>query len=243
MPVSLLLRGPGAGETEAAAAAVFDELRTVEAVFSTYRGDSELCRVRRGELSLADCVPEVRAVAALCEQARVRTGGAFDATGPDGLWDPSGLVKGWAAERAARHLAVLPGLDWCLNAGGDVVFDSHSGDTFGIGIQDPTDPRAVIAVLFRRTGAVATSGTAARGRHLWDPRTGCPADTAASVPAASVPVVSVSVVGPSLLCADVWATACFVLADLAPLPPGYDGLLIHQDGSAVSTPGWDAQVG
>ena len=237
MPVSVLLRGPGAqdggaqdGAAQDAVAALYDELREVDATFSTWRTDSAVNRLRQGEVDLDDCPPEVREVATLCEQARERTGGAFDARSPDGTWDPSGLVKGWAAERAARHLAALTGLDWCLNAGGDVVLDCPSGEGLGVGVQDPADPGAVVAVLSRRTGAVATSGTSARGQHLWDPRTGQPADA----------VVSVTVVGPSLLWADVWATACCVRGDLDLLPDGVEGLLLAADSSRTSSPGWQA---
>ena len=49
-------------------------------------------------------------------------------------------------------------------------------------------------------GAVATSGTAARGAHLYDPLTGTFVERTGSV----------TVVGPSLMWADVWATALFV---------------------------------
>ena len=228
MPVSLLLRGPRARDTEAAAAAVHAELRQVDAVFSTYRADSAVSRLRRGELRLVDCPPEVRTVADLCEQAREVTAGVFDAVTPQGRWDPSGLVKGWAAERASRHLAAVAGVDWCLNAGGDVVVGSCSGDPFCIGVQDPTDPGSVVAVLPLRAGAVATSGTSARGLHLYDPRDGSSVDS----------VASVTVTGPSLLWADVWATACFVTADLTALPPGYAGMVLGHDGHRRTTPGW-----
>ena len=50
------------------------------------------------------------------------------------------------------------------------------------------------------TGGVATSGTAARGAHLYDPRTGQWVGRAGST----------TVVGPTLVEADIWATALFV---------------------------------
>src|SRR5688572_2760912 len=81
---------------------VFAWLRFVDATFSTYRGASEICRLNRGELRLAQAHPLVRSVLHRCEELREATGGAFDAGAvlADGI-DPSGLVKGWAAERAA----------------------------------------------------------------------------------------------------------------------------------------------
>lgn len=231
LPVSVLLRGHGAREDAGALAVarVYDELREVDALFSTWRVGSEVSRLGRGELSLAACSPDVRAVAQLCDRACTDTGGLFDARRPDGGWDPSGLVKGWAVERASRHLEALP-LDWCLNAGGDVLVRSLSGEPFGVGIADPRDPSGVVAVLRLTAGAVATSGTAARGAHLWDPRTG----------AAAGGLASLTVTGPSLLEADVLATAAFVAGSLGVLAdrPGFAGLAVHPDGRQEPSENW-----
>jgi thiamine biosynthesis lipoprotein len=102
-----------------------------------------------------------------------------------------------------------------------------------VGIQDPRDPGRVVASVARTEGAVATSGTAARGAHLYDPRSGAAVETRWA---------SVSVTGPSLEYADVLATAAFVAADDWPtvltVRPGYEGLGILADGSLFATPGW-----
>ncbi len=236
LPVSILLRGPTAREPrhEAAVQRVYDELRAVEAVFSTWRPDSEVSRLNAGELDLAGCSPDVRDVADLCELARVDTAGCFDAHRPDGTWDPSGLVKGWAVERACGHLAGLP-LDWCVNAGGDVQAASRTGEPFGVGIADPRDPAGVLTVFPLTTGALATSGTAARGAHLWDPRTG----------RSAAGLLSVTVLGASLTEVDVLATAAFIggldlLARAAGrlVPAEAAGLAVHLDGRIVTTANW-----
>ena len=72
-------------------------LHDVDAVFSTYRRDSAIARLGRGERIAPD--PDVDAVLARCEALRRATGGYFDAT-RGGRLDPSGLVKGWAVDRA-----------------------------------------------------------------------------------------------------------------------------------------------
>jgi thiamine biosynthesis lipoprotein len=226
MPVSLLARGHDLSGVENSVRTVYDELRWVDAVFSPYEEDSEVSKVARGTLALADAHPLVQEVARRCEQWREATGGLFDATRPDGRWDPSGLVKGWAVERAARHLG--GGADWCVNAGGDVHVTAPSGEAFRVGIQDPFDEGRIAAVVACPGGGVATSGTAARGAHLYDPRTG----TAATA------LASVTVVGPSLETADVLATAAFVGATTELLPEGYAALTIDLDGSVRTTPGW-----
>ena len=236
LPVSVLARSDEAhgAAAEAAVRAVFAELTAVDAVFSPYRTDSVVSRLARGELGLPETPPEVQDVAARCLRARELTGGLFDATRPDGRWDPSGFVKGWAVERAARHLAPVAQVDWCLNAGGDVAVVCPSGVPFNVGIADPRDPRQVVALVPRACGGVATSGTAARGLHLYDPRSGSTATASASV----------TVAGPSLETADVLATAAFVAGDgalrLIGTVPGYEGLRVGLDGTLSHTPGWGA---
>lgn len=215
LPVSLHLRGPGAADGDARAAAVFASLREIDRLFSTYREDSQISALRRGEFTEHDSPPLVREVLALCREARERTEGWFDPWLPGGF-DPSGLVKGWAVERAA---AGLGDIDHCLNAGGDIVVHvtSPASPPWRIGIEDPRDRRRLIAVHAVRTGAVATSGTAARGPHIIDPRRGVPARD----------MLSVTVAGPSLCWADVYATAAFAHGPgaeswLSRIDPGYE---------------------
>ncbi|HEX3261866.1 MAG TPA: FAD:protein FMN transferase [Pseudonocardia sp.] len=47
-----------------------------------------------------------------------------------------------------------------------------AGRPWRIGIEDPWDPTTLAAVVPLRTGAVATSGSAHRGAHIVDARTG-----------------------------------------------------------------------
>ena len=240
LPISVHVRGTGATrpEVDVAVAAAFDDLRALDATFSTYRADSEISRLDRGELTLADASPLVHEVIGLCEQARRRTGGAFDARlpAPGGghRYDPSGLVKGWAAERAFARFRSLAGVDVYLNAGGDVVASrtAPDGAAWRIGIEDPRAPGRLVGAVAVRGGAVATSGTAHRGAHIIDPSTGVACDELASV----------TVVGPTLTWADVLATAAFVRGadglDLLPRDEGYEGLAVGRDGRLLRTPGF-----
>lgn len=233
MPISLALRGRHTDDRPADEAwrRVLDVLREVDRVFSTYRADSFVSRLDRGELEVADCPPEVAEVLALGEQARRESGGAFDVLlpGPDGLvhLDPSGVVKGWAVERAAAVLDALPGTDFCLSAGGDLVCRTkvRGAAPWRIGIEDPHDPTSTVAVVPVLNGAVATSGLAHRGAHIVDPRSG-------RTPAG---LASVTVVGPSLTAADIDATAAFALGlpGIAWLEErGRQGLVVLADGTA-----------
>lgn len=234
MPISLALRGLQARTAEGRDAwrAVMDQLRAVDRVFSTYRQDSVVCRLSRGELTVEECPPEVAEVLELGRQAEQQSGGAFSVylPGADGIrrLDPSGVVKGWAAERASAFLRELDDTDFCLSAAGDVVCATAdpTGAPWRIGIEHPLDPRSVVAVAPVRAGAVATSGTVHRGRHLVDARTGLPADG----------VASVTVIGPSLTWADIDATAAYAHGGQAAewlRSRGRSGLVVWPDGTTT----------
>lgn len=233
MPISVALRGQHSHDDLADAAwqDALVILREVDVVFSTYRHGSLISRLGRDEVRLEDCLAEVHEVLALGERARQESGGAFDVRrpGPGGrVLDPSGVVKGWAVERAARALHTLPATDFCLSAGGDLVCRTAQSDTpdWRIGIEDPADSRRILAVVPVRNGAVATSGLAHRGAHIVDARTG-------RTPSK---VASVTVVGPSLVRADIDATAAFAL-DGEALPwlhsrKDQRGLVVWADGTS-----------
>ena len=248
MPISLALRGRHADDDAGrdAWAEVMAALHDVDRVFSTYREDSVVSRLDRGEVELADCPPEMIEVLGLGARAERESGGAFrirlaTADGRTRL-DPSGVVKGWAVERAARALHALEDTDFCLSAGGDMVCRTRDADAepWRVGIEDPHDPTRIIAVVPVHNGAVATSGTAHRGSHLVDGRTG----------RAPEGVASVTVVSDTLTWADIDATAAYALGPEAArwlrTRPGRRGLVVWADGTTtlvtddlVSGP-WDA---
>ncbi len=235
MPISIALDGRHAGspDGDAAWAAALDSLREADRVFSTYREDSWVSRLGRGEVTVAECPPEVGEVLALAEQARVESGGAFDVRLPGVAgstnFDPSGIVKGWAVDRAATYLRALEDTDFCLSAGGDMVCSTTrtGSPDWRVGIENPDDPTLVLAVLAVRNQAVATSGLRHRGAHIVDPRTGAVPGTWASV----------TVVATTLTDADVDATAAFVLGEDAPAwlasRAGRAALLVRPDGTTT----------
>ncbi|GAA3882903.1 FAD:protein FMN transferase [Saccharothrix violaceirubra] len=228
MPVSLALRGRHVADGVARAAwdAVVAELRAVDRVFSRFRTDSFLSRLGRGEIGVADCPPEVAEVLELGARAERESYGAFSVrrrVDGESVLDTDGVVKGWAAERAARWLELLPDTDFCLSAGGDLVCRAESVP-WRVGVEDPFGPGRVVAVVPVVRGGVATSGTAHRGAHLVDARTGLPARG----------IASVTVVADSLTWADVDATAAWALGGDAVewlASRGRGGLVVWADGS------------
>jgi len=216
----------------------------VDDLFSTWRPDTEISRIARQELAVEDASPEVQTVLALCDAVRVDTGGAFDITVAaharhprpgTGPLDPSGLVKGWALERAAERMVDAGVRRFCLNAGGDVAVRSpgDGAPPWRVGVAHPWVPGALAAVVEIGDGAVATSGTAERGAHVLDPRTG----------EAATGLVSVTVIGPDLALADAHATAAMALGD-GGMPwlatrTDVDAMGITDDGRVLTTLGFD----
>lgn len=208
------------------------ELHRADATFSTWDPESPMSRMRRGALPPDAAPEEIDQVLELCSCVRDLTGGWFDPWAMPGGVDPTGIVKGWAVERALGALRARDVVAASVNAGGDVaVFgEPETGTRWRIGVRHPWRPDALACVLLVED-AVATSGTYERGPHLVDPRTGEPAAAAASA----------SVVGPSLALADGLATALAVggdevLSRLADLPR-YEGYLVRLDGTEAWTAG------
>jgi thiamine biosynthesis lipoprotein len=177
--VSFSLReAESATEAEAALERAEARLRRVDEVFSTWKPQSPVSRLRRGEIELDDAPPEVAEVLELCRTARDASDGWFDPWSLPGGVDPTGLVKGWAAERALDEFknAGVPAA--LVNAGGDITAFGRPapGQPWRIGIRHPlAADRLLLMVELDGPGAVATSGTYERGEHLIDPHTGEPA--------------------------------------------------------------------
>jgi thiamine biosynthesis lipoprotein len=216
--------------------AMYDWLRWVDATFSTYKDDSEISRLNRGELSLADAHREVLWVLDRCEQLRAETDGYFDvhAASPDAV-DPSGLVKGWAVDRAAAILDDAGLRNYAINAAGDMRLRGRAvpEPCWRVGIQHPLEPGMVAKAIEATDLAVATSGEYARGRHVFDPHTRRPPSG----------ILSVTITGPDLATADAFATAAFAMGAERALHwtarlRGYDAMTIFADGRVLSTPGF-----
>lgn len=226
LPFSLHVRDAPAEVVDAAVGRIRIQLERVDRVFSTYRPDSDVIRMRAGT-RIEDVDPDVALVLELAATAHRITGGLFDVRdGPE--LDPSGVVKGWAAGAAFADsgLSPFPGY---LNAGGDLAVN---GGPWRIGIEHPADPTGLLTVLAVTGGAVATSGSAHRGCHLWDPRTGEPV----------MKPWQATVVGPELVWADILATAAAVAGphdlDRTAWPAGYEVMMCSDVGEVGMSSGF-----
>lgn len=160
---------PGAAGEPTARAAVTDAcgvLHEIDAALSTWKPDSPISRVRRGELAAAEAPEMVREVFSECAMARELSGGWFDPWGMPGGMDPTGLVKGWAAERAAGVLRAAGITAALVNAAGDLVAigESSPGHAWQVGVRDPRRPERLACVVPVHAAIATSAGTSVPGR-------------------------------------------------------------------------------
>lgn len=252
--VSLTLpAASGADELVAATAVVERLFAGLDETFSLYRADSEASRLARAEIKLPDAAEVMRRLYADAVGWGLLTEGAFTPERPDGVLDLSGIVKGYAIQEAGTSLLALGLRDWCLNAGGDVLVSgspgaespgSGSNEPWRAGIVDPEDRRTLIAgyPLGGKAGAklaLATSGSAERGDHIWAAGAGI---GAASGVRAAPAFRQVSVAAADIVTADVLATA-IVAGGMPMLDRATDGwnievLAVRAGGELLATPGF-----
>ncbi|MDP1712361.1 MAG: FAD:protein FMN transferase [Candidatus Nanopelagicaceae bacterium] len=177
----------------------------VDDLFSTYKDDSVISQLRRKEIQIEEAPEEVREVWDRCIEARDLTEGAFDPWAVAGGFDPSGLVKGWAADKCAQILQEAGAEHIQINAAGDLslrggFFDGTDIKPWSIGVVNPENRQEVVQVFEIMDGAIATSGTYERGAHILDPHSNLIAIGARSA----------TVIGPDGGMADALATALMV---------------------------------
>ena len=224
-------------------------LHEADSIFSLYKPESPLSKLARGEISLLLCPDVCTEIWDDCEHFNEITDGWFSAFTPEHTFDPSGLVKTWAAAKAANELIDGGVTDFALNAGGDILLSPQvsAGLPMRMGISKPksiaSDEAGVLTVIdlndteFR---AMATSGTAERGDHIWNPKAG--GATWANE------ILQVSVVAKDIVTADVLATAAFAAGDQAlnflasynakNASNRVEALIVNKDSTLAATPGF-----
>jgi thiamine biosynthesis lipoprotein len=225
------------GEFDAAAAIdeVFADFELLDAIFSPFSENSQVCRINRGELAPQDASEHVTQVINMCRLYERATNGYFSAW-IGNRFDPSGLVKGWAIDRACSILDGRGYRDFFVDAGGDVQTRGRNRDgrPWRVGVRHPIERDKVACVVLASGTAVATSGTYEKGKHIFDPHTGLPADA----------LLSLTVVGPDIVQADVFATAAFAMGmpglEFVQRSAGYEAFAIDRQLRAWSTPGFGA---
>jgi thiamine biosynthesis lipoprotein len=181
----------------------------VDNAFSTYKESSFVSRLRHGDIEIGQCPADVQEVWEACLHAKYLSDGAFDPWAVSGGFDPSGYVKGWAADRIAQMLLQAGCSHIQVNAAGDVtlrggnLLDSGEVEPWKVGVVNPDNRKEVLRIFEIYDGAIATSGTYERGAHITDPYTGVIA----------IGAKSATVIGPDGGLTDALATSLMVTGD------------------------------
>ncbi len=167
--------------------------------YSLYAPESELSQIAAGTLRLPEASEPLRATYAAALEWRNVTDGIFSPNRPDGVIDLNGIVKAMATAAAGELLRAAGCHDFSLNVGGDIVVSGtqSEGAAWAVGVVEPLDRRALVASI-RLTGsrrAIATSGSAERGDHIWLGGSTAPTD-----------FLQATVVADDIVTADVLAT-------------------------------------
>jgi FAD:protein FMN transferase len=170
----------------------------VDDELSTFKDTSSVTKLRQNKIKIEDAPEMVQEVWRGCLKAKELSFGAFDPWAVEGGFDPSGFVKGWAAEKAAEML-VAAGCDQVqVNAAGDIAL--RGNEPWKIGIVNPDNKSEIIQVFEITNENIATSGHYEKGAHIKDPHTGIIA----------IGAKSGTVIGPNGGLTDAFATALMV---------------------------------
>lgn len=216
---------------------VFDYFKRVDEQYSPYKPTSEVSRINAG-LPETEWSKEMKSVLELCEQTKVSTNGYFDVY-HNGQLDPSGLVKGWAINNAAKLLLDKNVTNFYIEAGGDVQTHGSNADgkPWAVGIRNPFNTQEIIKVVNLTTEGIATSGTYVRGQHIYNPLL---KDQVIDS------IASLTVVGPNIYEADRYATAAFAMGkdgiDFIEATSGLEGYMVDKDKIATYTSGFESYV-
>ena len=211
---------------------IFDYFTAVDEKFSTYKEQSEIMRINRGEITTKDHSPEMREIFQLSEETKHLTKGYFDIS-RDGMIDPSGLVKGWAINNAANMLLKRGYKNFFVEIAGDIQVHAQENDPpWSIGIRNPFKAEEIVKVFYLRNEGIATSGTYVRGQHIYNPK-----DPKKELH----DVASMTVIGPNIYEADRFATAAFAMGiegiEFIERLPHFEGYMIDKNGRATLTSG------
>jgi len=217
--------------------AVYAYFATIDERFSTYKDTSEVSRMNNGLLRPAEYSADLRTILALGDETAAATQGYFSIW-QHGTCDPSGIVKGWAINQVAHQLNEAGFKNYYIDAGGDIQISGLlDGQPWHIGIRNPFNRYENVKILAVTDLGIATSGTAIRGQHIFNPHQ----------PSTEISdIVSMTVVGPNIYEADRFATAAFAMGrrsiyfieQLA----GFEGYMIDAQAQATYTTGFERLV-
>ncbi len=212
---------------------VFDYFTAIDNQFSTYKPNSEISRFNEGKIKKEELSHEMKEIFRLAEETKKETEGYFDIFF-DGVCDPSGIVKGFAIHNAGNILRRRGYKNFYVEIGGDIEVEGRNslGEKWSIGIRNPFKREEIVKVVHLSGLGIATSGTAVRGLHIYNPKEKRQA----------FEIKSITVIGPDIYEADRFATAAFAMGKegikFIEELPGFEGYMIDCEGVATFTSGF-----
>lgn len=209
---------------------VFSYFHYIDNKFSTYKKNSEISQINRGEIREKDFSADMKKILSLCEETKKETNGFFDINN-NGFLDPSGIVKGYAINEGANILKNKGFKNIYVEIAGDIqVFGKdEKGEDWKIGIKNPFNFDEIVKVVSLSSRGIATSGTYIRGSHIYNPKD----------KNKKTDIVSVTIIAPNVYEADRFATAVFVMGEAGlkfiGTLNGFEGYIIRRDKQAIFT--------
>ncbi|MHB1347872.1 MAG: FAD:protein FMN transferase [Candidatus Humimicrobiaceae bacterium] len=214
---------------------VFSYFEGVERKFSFFRENSEITLINNKKIKNDQYSKDIKTIFALAEKTKKETKGFFDIITPDGKYNPSGIVKGWAIYNASEMLLGKGFKDFYVEAGGDIQASGFNrmGEKWKIGIQNPFDPSQIVKIVHLTDAGIATSGTYRRGQHIYDPHNRGKLLT---------DILSISVIGSNVFEADRFATAAFAMGakgiSFIESLNGFEAYMVDRNSIATQTSGF-----
>jgi thiamine biosynthesis lipoprotein len=215
---------------------VFKYFHEIDERFSTYKDTSEISKINRGEIRESDWSNEMKDVFSLATLTKRESEGYFDIKRPDGMIDPSGIVKGLAIQRAGLLIYQAGFNNYYIDAGGDIESrgKNSQNEDWSVGIKNPFKQDEIVKVIYPKGHGVATSGSYIRGAHIYDPH---------DPTRALQKILSITIIGADVLEADRFATAAFAMQSngiqFIEQTIGLEGYMIDRDGIATMTSGFE----
>lgn len=234
MPITIEIVDPNVAEKDIEE--IFNYFKYIEDKFSVRKKTSEITKINNKEIGAGDYSEDMKTVFALAEETKIETNGYFDIVTPDGKYDPSGLVKGWAICKAGNILKEKGFSNFYINAGGDIqVFGKNSENkAWKVGIKNPFNQKEIVKIIYLKDQGVATSGTYIRGQHIYNPK-----NRGQQI----IDIVSMTIVGPNIYEADRFATAAFAMGrdgiNFVENLEGFEGYMIDKNNIATLTSGFE----
>lgn len=212
---------------------VFAFLRSIDERFSLYKENSEISKLNLGSIDLNHISSEMKTILELSKKTREETNGYFNIE-RNFKKDPSGIVKGYAISKSADILRNKGYKNFFIEIAGDIETNglSENGHKWKIGIENPFNPSEIIKIVHLENGGIATSGNYRRGKHIYDPHSGDPADE----------IASFTVISNNAYEADRFATAAFAMGEKGIFfieeKSNVEGFMVTKDKKARMTSGF-----